>query len=351
MKLVSVDYHSINCLSGIATFNRNLAHFFCNNIEFITVYQKERVHDFKEDCLNIPYKFPFKLLNYISNYRLYPFFISKKLKNYDNSVIIFNSPSLLKYYRKGNNKAILVQHQDFSVMFSNKSGFANSFDYLVHVFDSIDYFVCLSEQDRKKFEKNIPCKYHFKLRVIPHTTQMETGISKKSLNRKLLMLGRLDNQQKRFDLAINAMNKLPDWKLSIFGDGKDRVYIETLIEKSQFKNINLHNYTSDVQSVLDCHDVHIMTSDFEGYPITNIEAVTRGMPLIVRDTFSSASDIIDDNGVLLERDWSENSFISAIKQVELNFESYSKNSIEISERFSVEQVSRLWSDLVQECYQ
>ena len=42
-----------------------------------------------------------------------------------------------------------------------------------------------------------------------------------------------------------------------------------------------------------------MTSDYEGYPITLIEAARRGLPIILRNTFDSAQDIVIDNGILL----------------------------------------------------
>ena len=46
-----------------------------------------------------------------------------------------------------------------------------------------------------------------------------------------------------------------------------------------------------------------MTSDFEGYPITLIEAMRRGFPIVLRNTFDSAQDIVINNGVLLEKEW------------------------------------------------
>lgn len=348
MKVVSIDYHSVNCLSGIATFNRNLEVFFNGNIKFITVYSKEKAHNIEEQCFGIPYTFPYKLINYISRYRLYPYFVSKEINQYQDSFLVFNSPSLLRFVNKNNNKIALIQHQDFSIMYKNKSGFGRDDKFIDYVFNLIDYFICLSPCDEEKIKSYIPHKFHSKLRVIPHSTKIKQGVSRKKCRKKLLMLGRLDNNQKRFDLVIKSMKNLPEWELSIYGDGKDKEYIRKTISKMNASNVHLKEFTNDIKSVLDSHDIHVMSSDFEGYPITNIEAITRGMPIIVRNTFSSASDIIDGNGVLLAKDWNENDFVSAVKHVEKEFEKFSIKSLDISKRFTLDRVSQLWKNLVEE---
>ena len=91
-----------------------------------------------------------------------------------------------------------------------------------------------------------------------------------------------------------------------------------------------------------------MTSDFEGYPITLIESMRRGLPIVLRNTFDSAQDIIIENGVLLEKEWDEDKFVEAVRKVYDNYEYYSENSKKLGERHSSEAIKREWDKLLME---
>lgn len=89
-----------------------------------------------------------------------------------------------------------------------------------------------------------------------------------------------------------------------------------------------------------------MTSDREGYGITNIEAMTRGLPIILRNTFESAPDIVQNNGILLEKEWDEDKFVEAVYKVYENYEYYSKNSIEMGKRHTFEVIKNKWLEFI-----
>ena len=61
--------------------------------------------------------------------------------------------------------------------------------------------------------------------------------------------------------------------------------------------------TSKIQEKLDEVGIFVMTSDYEGYAITNIEAMRKGFPIILRNTFDAAQDIVIDNknGILFRK--------------------------------------------------
>lgn len=91
-----------------------------------------------------------------------------------------------------------------------------------------------------------------------------------------------------------------------------------------------------------------MTSDFEGYGITNIEAMRRGLPLILRNTYEAAQDIVvnNKNGILLNKEWNEEKFVEAVKNIYNNYEYYSENSKELGKRYSQEIIKKEWDKLI-----
>ena len=129
---------------------------------------------------------------------------------------------------------------------------------------------------------------------------MELLENKKQKNKRLIIIARLENKQKRLDLAIRAMKKLSDFTLEIYGAGSDEEMFRELIKQEKLEdNVFLMGATNKVKEKLDECSIFIMTSEFEGYGITNIEAMRRGLPIVLRNTFDAAPDIVQNNGCLL----------------------------------------------------
>lgn len=341
-KLVSFDFNPLEYKGGIASFNRNLNEIFTDDISFITLYSPSNLFN-NEYNVNVKHKNIFKIFNYISGYRLSSFLLNRRLGG--NKIVILNSPSFFRTLSKQVNKVILVQHQSLDVMFDNKSNFSKDWRFLEMVGKKISKFVVLSDFDKEQAIK----KYGFepdKVVVIRHMTYLNNINHKKEFSKNLIMLTRLDNKQKRIDLVIKAMINLKDWKLNIFGDGPDEKLLKQIVVERKLDNVIFHGKTTNVENVLDANAIHVMSSDFEGYGISNIEAMRRGLPIIIRDTYPAAKDLIRNNGVLLEHKWSDEAFIDAVKYIESNYDELSLNSLKLSERHSYGYISDDWNKLV-----
>ena len=165
-----------------------------------------------------------------------------------------------------------------------------------------------------------------------------------------MILSRLENSAKRLDLAIKAMKKLPDFTLNIYGEGPAENFYKEIIKKENIKNVFLKGSTNKVQEKLDESSIYVITSDFEGYPVSSIESMRRGLPIIVRDTFGAAGDIVVDNinGVLLDKDWKEDKFVEAVRKIYNNYEYYSENSKKLGKRYDFEVIKGEWDILFKE---
>ncbi|EJR5449054.1 glycosyltransferase [Vibrio cholerae] len=346
MKIVSLDFNTVNYIGGIASFNRNLNLIFDNNIRYISLY-KNKVNPSlldNEKNIGIRKNFLTKMMNYFSNYKISSFLIAREVNK--DEVCILNSPSFIRSEIKCKS-LILVQHQDLDIMFTNRSNFGGSREFLSHVMSKIDKFVVLTESDRNSAIN----KYGFKPKqviTIPHALRIDIIEKKVRPSKNIAMLTRLDNKQKRVDLVINAMKKLPDWNLNIYGDGPDKKYLNSLINKNKLNNVFLHGRVSDIRSVLDENAIHVMSSDFEGFGLSNIEAAARGLPLIIRDTYCAANELIDGNGFLLKKNWDDEEFISAVLNIYSNYDIYSDNSINMARKFSFLNVKSKWINLIKE---
>lgn len=330
-------------LGGIETFGRKIKNFFPREVKFITYKTNKKKYFKVEDVKEIHSTNIFiKILNKLFRNKIKIFFLKKEVEKNNPDICIINKPEEI-YALNNKMKKILIQHRCFDNYILTYLG--KNRKLIEYLKKNLDYFVFLSEYDRERFIKELGFS-EGKTIAIRHSCEMEILNKNKIKNKNLIMIARLENNIKRFDLPIKAMKKLPDFTLNIYGDGRDKKKLENLIKKENLKNVILHGGTNQIKEKLDENSVFIMTSDFEGYGITNIEAMRRGLPLIVRNTFEAAQDIVIDNGILLEKEWNEDKFIETIRKIYDNYEYYSQNAIKQGKRYESKPIKEKWKELI-----
>lgn len=330
---------------GIQTFGRALKKMFEEDLIFLSYYSLQekifKVTDVIEILTpNIIFRIFDKLLCRIPRNCI----IEKNIKKIDPDICILRSPQNLKTLKYINCKKILVQHTQLDVYFKSENYYNSNYDLLEKSKKELDYFIVTSPRDKKKLAEDFDFPKE-KIKLIRHSCEIELIKKKKEKNKILIMIGRLVNNPKRFDLAIRAMKNLSDFTLKIYGNGSDKEMLEKIILENNIKNVELCGSTNQVTEKLDEAGIFVMTSDFEGYPITTIEAMRRGLPIILRDTFEGASDIIINNGILLDSKWSEKDFCDGVKRIYNKYEYYSQNSIEMGKRHSLDVIKKEWEEL------
>ena len=336
-------------ISGVSTFTRRLEKIFNKEELIYLAYATSQKKYFKVNNI-IEYK---KDKNFIFKI-LYKLFGSKnllkwKVRKINPDIAILQAPGELKILLNNKCKKTLVQHMSYDKEISNFF-YNNNPDIINMVKKEVDCFVFLSDYDKDKFIKEMDWKLE-KSKVIRHSCEIELLKGKKEKNKNLIMICRIDNNQKRIDLAIKAMKKLPNYNLKIYGDGVDRIWLEEMAKKENVNNVFFMGETSQIKEKLDEGSIFIMTSDYEGYPITSIEAMRRGLPIVLRNTFDSAQDIIKDNGILLEKEWIEDKFVEAVRKIYNNYEFYSNNAVEMGKRYDFEIIQKEWKELVNNLYE
>jgi N-acetyl-alpha-D-glucosaminyl L-malate synthase BshA len=103
---------------------------------------------------------------------------------------------------------------------------------------------------------------------------------------------------KRVEDAVYAMcmvtKRAPDAKLMLIGDGPERHRIERLIDQMDLRrNITLTGYRSDVPELLRCADTLVLPSETESAPLTILEAMSTGLPVIATRV-GGVPEIIED---------------------------------------------------------
>lgn len=115
-------------------------------------------------------------------------------------------------------------------------------------------------------------------------------------------VGRL-NWQKGFDELLRAfalvLEKHPDAKLVIAGEGDRRRDLERLVERLGIGgSVSLHGHRSDVPRFLAALDIFCMPSRWEGFGLALVEAMAAGKPCVAT-AVDSLPEVLGEAGVLV----------------------------------------------------
>ena len=213
-----------------------------------------------------------------------------------------------------------------------------------------DRFVVLTEEDAKMWGE-MP-----NIRVIPNAAnfiaQKYSGCSEK----RVIAVGRLD-YQKSFDRLIlvweKVREKMPDWRLDIFGQGEWREMLQKMIDERGLQDcVRLNAPTKNIGKEYSESSMIVMSSHYEGFPMVMIEAMACGLPAVCFDFKCGPRDIIDEgeNGLIVKDGDIEGlaeAIVKLMKDEELR-KRMGENAKRVVETYSEERVMGLWEELFEE---
>lgn len=175
-------------------------------------------------------------------------------------------------------------------------------------------------------------------------------------SKRILSVGRFC-YQKNFELLIDIANvilhKNNDWTWEIYGDGESRGTLENMIKSYGLDNrILLKGTVNNLYELYPDYAFLVMTSRFEGFPMTLLEGSAHGLPLISFDILTGPNEIIHngDNGFLIEA-FNKEEMISKITCLIENQEErlrMSKTARERSKQYRVNEIVNQWKSLFEE---
>ena len=165
--------------------------------------------------------------------------------------------------------------------------------------------ICVSEYEKTLAEKLIPYS-NTKLQVIHNGITdinkrlIKSNFSAKPLN--VVMISRFAFQKDPYTLidAVDDLNKNNyDIKLDLYGLGPELNKVKNYIINKNNNNITFVGTIKNAENVLKNYDVYCLITFWEGLPISAIEAIRSGLPIILTDV-GGDSELINGNGYLVQ---------------------------------------------------
>ncbi|MBN2816763.1 MAG: glycosyltransferase [Campylobacterales bacterium] len=183
-----------------------------------------------------------------------------------------------------------------------------------------DSILCISVSDYQRAKSFIKINEN-KLKLLPNKIfPMQSKSKRNSGNLKLLTVSRL-RYPKRVDLLIESLIDL-NIDLYIVGNGP------LMKEMNKYKAKNNIYFLGEIDGFSDFkdYDIFALISESEGLPLSAIEAMSAGLPLILSDV-GGCSELINGNGTLVNNE--KDSIIRGVSDCIENYDVYSQKSIEL----------------------
>ncbi len=201
--------------------------------------------------------------------------------------------------------------------------------------------------------EKIPCIYNgvdvTQFAPLPTATQLPAATQK---DIDFLAVGRM-SAQKNYPLLLSAFKHVhglyPTVRLTILGDGEKRAEIEAFCQANGLQGfVDMPGNVSNVCDYMRRAKVFLMSSDYEGLPITVLEAMAAALPVIstraggvpdiVQDGVNGRLAAIGDTAGLAE------AMVESIQRPE-RYHAYGQNSRALSLQYSVTHCADEYSKL------
>ena len=215
---------------------------------------------------------------------------------------LYHVTKIAKDAAKGLHIKLISEYHNIPGWGSMPSTFKEKFSYLKGqikmrlAYEMSDVFVLLSETFRDKFNRYVFKRDSRKAFAIPNPVCQSIGEVNSEKDNTVLYVGRLERTAKRVDRVLdvweNVQPRFPSWHLQIVGDGPDRTNLEQIAIEKGLKNVEFLGFQNPL-FYYQKSPILIMTSDYEGFPLILLEAMTYGVVPIVYNSFDSLSDVVN----------------------------------------------------------
>ena len=198
-------------------------------------------------------------------------------------------------------------------------------------------FVSEEEMKKAKLEKiwvDVP------FNVVPNGVSIisiENHNSLRSKGRELLGLGEKDkvivtlsrfDYQKNMREALIIAKRLPNIKFIWIGDGPEKGILNDEIKNINIKNIIIIDFCNNSLPYLGAGDIYLSTSRWEGLPLSIIEAMSLGIPIVASDVIGHKNLVKKTQSGILYTLGNYSEAIKAIQKLlyDKSFYNFTRNS-------------------------
>lgn len=291
--------------------------------------------------------------------------VLKAINSVNPDVIHFHMIPTVKYSAlacmllSGKYKMYLTIHSDLHNGYNK--GFAKVLFKTLASSDRLK-LVCLSEKNFKDFTSYYPkaeikCITNGRAPITPteHFEAVKTEIKsfRSTADSFLFMHIARFNRQKNQNLLINAFNELCQERkvdLLIIGDGFDSNEGAQLRSKANKNHIHFLGTRKNISDYILNTDIFCLSSDYEGMPITLLEASLAGVPAVCTPVCGAVDIIRNRENGIISKSHNLEDYKEALKEAMDNYDTIKANAMKMKENnpYTIGECARKYMDFFNE---
>ncbi|MEU1387366.1 MULTISPECIES: glycosyltransferase [unclassified Nonomuraea] len=229
-------------------------------------------------------------------------------------------------------------------------------DLIARRYGRLDALVTLTEADLGAYRVALGPRAPRHLLRIPNATPPLTGGPSPLNAETVVAIGRL-SKVKGFDLLLRAWEQVsaarPGWRLRIVGSGPERARLLKLADELGLaRTVEFPGPSGDVGAELDAASIFVLSSRREGFPMTVLEALSKGVPVVAFDCPHGPGEMITHghDGLLVPRQHvtALAAAIGLLIDHEAGRRTMGTAALTTSQRYTSEVVGRCWTELLAE---
>ena len=251
-----------------------------------------------------------KLIYTILNYQNYDFSCCYATYSYSANKLALISSKNNAFYVHSNYTYIYKDEKEFRQFFDTRN---------IDKYKRIIFVSNEAKNDFMKFYNHLENKLEVLNNFIDIDSIKATSIEeldvKKSKNKLFVFVGRLEDHSKKLTRALNLVKKIKDIDLWIIGDGPDKKKYEDYVKKNNIsKRVFFLGRKSNPYPYMNEADYVILTSDYEGFPVTYLEAIVLNKKIITTiDVSDDAINMGKDYAFIVSKD--EKKMVEEVKEI------------------------------------
>lgn len=242
------------------------------------------------------------------------------------------------------------EHSSFEGYFDEKNGYyRNRMKLYKKTASRLDKIVVLNKDIQRKYRKIL----NIETEVISNPRSFTTMKKANMDSHYFITCGRME-KEKAIDDMIDVFSQFcqhrSDWKLIIVGGGSllERLQRQAFLLKIEDKVI-FTGYSDDVIKWLASSSIFLLTSRWEGFPMSVTEAFEVGIPVISYDIPAMSSLVNDGVEGYLAKSFDKKEFVDKMIMLSDDMESRKKMSLctlRKADELSIEKIAMKWRNII-----
>ncbi len=275
-----------------------------------------------------------------------------KQEDFDLLIGVSGAQTILLGYIKNriSAKCIGWEHSSFEGYFDQKTGYyRNRMEVYQMCASKLEQIVVLNQDIADKYAENLGLQTV----VISNPKSFASREKADAAGKCFVTCGRVE-REKGYDDLIEAFAEFykqnNDWRLLIIGGGSMEEKLKALIEGKKLQDkVEITGYIHEVKENLLKGSVFMMTSRWEGFPMTVTEALEMGLPVIAYDIPAMQPLVTDGVEGRIVPAFERDKLVKAMEELALNSDlrrEMSANALAKADTLRPDKVVKQWLFLI-----